>query len=130
MPIVERTTVRIVWLGGILLLALAAFCLYERFTIGLRVAFAEEQTKVFDEMRAKTEAADPEEGLQFLEYAVSYYPSGTKQIAGSRLDTIVERARRSAVREMVATLRKKTGQNFGDDPRAWLDRRGRLRGSK
>jgi hypothetical protein len=122
-----RRPVWVVWLGGILLVAISAFCLFERFRIGLRVAFAEEQTAIFDEMRAKIETANPENGIEFLEYAVSYFPTGTKQIMGSRLDQIVERERRSAVREMIATLRKKTGQDFGDDPQAWLNHRSSLK---
>jgi hypothetical protein len=68
--------------------------------------------------------------VELLEYVVSYYPSGTKQTAGSRLDKIVERARQSTIREMISALRKRSGQDFGDDPQAWLRQAGRLKKTK
>jgi hypothetical protein len=55
-----------------------------------------------------------------LDYVVGYDPSGTKQAAGSPLDLMVERSRHAAVARIVAALRKKTGQDYGDDPRAWI----------
>jgi hypothetical protein len=66
---------------------------------------------------AESESAD----VGYLEYALSYYPSGTKQTEGSALDRVVERARQSAVREIIAILRFKTGKDFGGDPRRWID---------
>ena len=59
--------------------------------------------------------------VSYLEYALWYYPSGTKQTKSSRLDRVVERARRCAVREIIAILRSRTGRDFGDDPRRWID---------
>jgi hypothetical protein len=34
---------------------------------------------------------------------------------------VVERAREGAVREMIAVLRTRTGKEFGDDPRRWIE---------
>jgi hypothetical protein len=59
--------------------------------------------------------------VSFLEYAPRYYPSGTKQTKGSRLDRLLERARQCAVREIIAILRSRTGEDFGDDPRRWTE---------
>ena len=87
----------------------------------LRIAFAEDQTTIFDDMRESAAASEPSKAAGYLRYAVEYYPSGTKQVAGSHLDTIVERARRNAVREIIADLRARTGQEHGDHPRAWIE---------
>ncbi len=87
----------------------------------VRIALADEQTAIFDDMRVKAEPADAAKALDYLEYALRYYPSGTKQTEGSQLDRIVERARQNALREIIAGLRVKTGKNLGDDPQRWLD---------
>ena len=87
----------------------------------VRIAFADEQTAIFDDMRVKAERADAAEALDYLEYTLRYYPSGTKQIGGSQLDRIVERARQNALREIIAALRARTGKDLGDDPQHWLD---------
>jgi hypothetical protein len=72
-------------------------------------------------MRVKAAQSDPSEAVPYLVYALSYYPSGSKQVKGSRLDRIVERARDNAVSAIIADLRKRTGQDFGDNPQRWID---------
>jgi hypothetical protein len=56
------------------------------------------------------------------EYAVGYYPSGTKQIQGSTLDLLVERVRGCVAREIIANLRARTGQDLCEDPESWIKR--------
>ena len=65
---------------------------------------------------------DVVEGVQALEYTVRYYPSGTKHVSGTRLDVIVAMSRRDAVRDIICTLRHKSGEDFGDDPRIWIEK--------
>jgi hypothetical protein len=72
-------------------------------------------------MREEGIKEEPSECISNLEYIINYYPSGTKQIEGHRLDQIVETARAGAVREVISYLREKTGKDFGDDPQVWLD---------
>ncbi len=96
-------------------------CYYDQVPLMFRVACAEEQTQIFDQMRTQALQSNPAEAVEYLEYAVSYYPSGTKQVPGSRLDGIVERARQSAIREIIANLRAKTGRDYGDDPNRWIN---------
>jgi hypothetical protein len=87
----------------------------------IHVVFAYDQTGIFEEMRDKClRATDPSEGAYCLEYTMDYYPSGSKQEKGSWLDHIVERARRSAIREMIAHLRTLTGLDLGNDPAVWI----------
>ncbi len=90
------------------------FCLFHQVMTHVQIAFADEQTAIFEQMRRRT-AESPSVDVGFLEYALSYYPSGTKQAEGSALDRIVERARQSAVREIITSLRDRTDKDFGDD---------------
>jgi hypothetical protein len=88
----------------------------------IHVAFASEQTQIFDEMRTKALQSDPAGAAGCLEYVVNYYPSGTKQETGSRLDAMVERDRTQAIRDIVSHLRAKTGQDLGETPDAWIQK--------
>jgi hypothetical protein len=113
-----------VWFLGIctgLLLVLLGIVTFNYLERTLRLAFADDQTEIFEEMRIKASQAEPSKAVQYLDYAASYYPSGSKQVPGSRLDRVVERARRSAVREIIADLRARTGEDFGDDPQRWIE---------
>jgi hypothetical protein len=123
-------TPRIVFLmivGGLLPIALIGYLLFENFEDHLRVSFAEEQTRIFETMRQEAETSQPEKGAECLEYVLAYYPSGSKQVQGSKLDTIVERARSQSARAIIGILRKKTGKDFGRDPKRWIEE---LRGSR
>jgi hypothetical protein len=106
----------------LLVLGLAAKLLWDAAQLQLRVAFAEEQTGIFDSMRTQALSSDVTGAAGSLEYAVRYYPSGTKQVTGSRLDRVVERARAAAVRAIIAHLRTKTGEDLGDDPEKWIQK--------
>jgi hypothetical protein len=103
-----------------LALALAGKLFWDAALLQVRVEFASEQIGIFQDMRAQALSADATGAARSLEYAVSYYPSGTKQSAGSRLDGIVELARADAVRAIIAHLRAKTGEDLGDDPETWI----------
>jgi hypothetical protein len=105
---------------AILLAGLSVWLLWELSWLRVHLAFATEQTEIFQEMRARALRSDVAEAAGCLQYAVHYYPSGTKQEAGSRLDGIVERERARAVHDILAYLRSKTGQDLGDDPEIWI----------
>jgi hypothetical protein len=45
----------------------------------IRVAWASEQTKIFDEMRTSARESDSAHAAGCLAYVVGYYPSGSKQ---------------------------------------------------
>ncbi len=112
------------WIWPTACAALACFTVYMFVMYGflsVHVAFAHEQVEIFDDMRAKAlETSDVSRAVGALEYAINYYPSGTKQETGSELDDIVERARRYAVEDIVAHLRLIAPEVLGDDPEAWL----------
>jgi hypothetical protein len=88
--------------------------------LSVQVAWASDQIEIIEEMREQALQGKAGKAASCLAYAVSYHPSGTKQQTGSRLDRIVEQARASAVRDIVAHLRRVTGEDLGDDPEAWI----------
>ena len=104
-----------------LLLVISVLLAFNYGSLKLRVAFAHGQIDVFDSMRSKAMNGTPAQAAGYLEYAANYYPSGTKQVPGSRLDVIVETARSNAVREIIGYLRQKTGKDFGDEAQKWIE---------
>ena len=87
----------------------------------VRTAFAEDQVSIIYEARQKAfEATTPTQAVGFLEYAIDYYPSGTKQTQNSRLDRLVELVRSNVVSDIITDLKKKTGQDFGNEPTNWF----------
>jgi hypothetical protein len=109
------------WIITLLLGTLLVVSLIDYAVTRLHIAFADDQTAIFEQMRrqvAESNSAD----VQCLQYVVTYYPSGTKQTTGTPLDRVVERARQSAIREIIATLRIRTGKDFGDNPKRWIER--------
>jgi hypothetical protein len=86
----------------------------------MRVCFAEDQTRIFEEMRSKALTSDNSEAVHCLQYVIDYYPTGTKQISGSPLDQTVERARVRATADIIAHLRTSTGKDLGSSPEPWI----------
>jgi hypothetical protein len=123
-----KTTTKVLLLLIIVLTGLSAWLSVRSAITWVRIAFAEDQTRIFEAMRQKAsdslteEPPDVREATGCLEYAYHYYPSGTKQVKGSRLDVVVERARKSCVREIIQMLRASTGQDLGDSPDPWIER--------
>ena len=103
-----------------LLAFLCATLFIEHTVTKLTVAFVSEQVHTFDEMLDKALHSDASGAAGCLEYVVGYYPSGTKQAPGSRLDRLVESARLQSVREIVAYLLSKTSKDLGTDPEPWI----------
>src|SRR3954467_12199315 len=103
-----------------ILAALLVKCCADHASLSLRVAAADEQIEVFGEMRTKAIQGEATQAVDYLEYTVNYYPSGIKQIQGSRLDRSVERARQDTIQQIIANLRMKTGKEFGGDPMVWI----------
>lgn len=118
-PAYKRLTISL----GVACVGLLVLCVSLSWSHGwltIRVAWASEQTKIFEEMRTRALKSDPADAAGYLEYVVGYYPSGSKQETGSQLDRIVERERALAVRDIVAYLRTKTGEDLGERPDVWI----------
>jgi len=80
---------------------------------------------MFEECRSQAlQSSDPKKIAGFIQAAIIYYPSGTKQSTGSHVDRMVERSRQLAIDDMIARLRIVTGGDLGKDPQSWIDRYG------
>lgn len=77
----------------------SAVLMYRVTELKVRAAFAEEQIAIFYDM--VSQARENPKGAQGArDYTANYYPSGTKQVAGSALDRIVEQSRAFALAEI------------------------------
>lgn len=106
----------------LLSLGVAIFFFSKHAILSVRTVLATEQISIFSEMRAKALKADEHTAASCLQYVVGYYPSGTKQVPGSRLDRLVEQQRASVVKDIVAHLRSQTGQDLGEAPEMWIQK--------
>jgi hypothetical protein len=102
---------------SIVLIVATIFLFVGYSSLTLRLMMASDQVRIFEELRVRALQSNPSEAAGYLDYIKSYYPSGTKQVAGSRLDRLVEQARSSAVREIAASLRSKGGEDHGSSSR-------------
>lgn len=124
-PVLKRFTIALGVLFAVLLVG-SGYLLWRYGHLQLQAAFAEEQTRIFEEMRTQAlQSAAPHSIAGSLEYVVTYYPSGTKQSVESRLDRVVERHRTAAVRDIIAHLRRTTGEDLGEAPEPWIQKYGR-----
>jgi len=117
---VKALNFRLTLVIGFLLVA-AGIATYEYGKLRLQLTMANEQVKIFESMRLKALAASPKEAAECLQYVQNYYPSGNKQVAGSRLDQLVEASRASVMREILDHLRSRTGRDVGSDPSKWIE---------
>jgi hypothetical protein len=104
-----------------LFLIWAVWASIDHTILKIRAAMASEQTSIFAQMRADALAGDVARAVECLDYTVHYYPSGTKQIPGSSLDLMVERARSEAAAAIIDHLRRVTGLDLGDEPQPWIE---------
>ncbi len=106
------------------LLVLCGMMFWELAELKIRMIMAREQAGYSEDMRLMAFKGDPYKATDYLNGAVQYYPSGTKQITGSHLDFLVEQIRANAVREIIADLKTKTGEDLGEEPDAWIRKYG------
>ncbi len=115
----RRTAILTVLLS--LATASLAYMAFHSLVLSVQTSFANEQTEIYYEMLENSRDAEPEDIVGYLDYTVGYYPSGTKQTAGSALDRTVERVRADVVARIIAILRERTGEDLGDDPKDWIE---------
>ena len=93
---------------------------WELFKIKYAVASAVDQIEIYDSMALQSNNATVEDIISHLELTVKYYPTGTKQKTGSRLDKIVENNRAKSIEKIIEILKTKTKDNLGSDPEIWI----------
>ena len=119
---IKRLAVVLLAFCGVLFVG-SGFLFWSYGYLSLRVAFADDQTQIFDEMRTQAlQSTAPPDIARSLEYVVNYYASGTKQLAGSELDRVVERHHTAVVRDIIEHLRRTTGQDLGESPEPWIQK--------
>lgn len=106
----------------VVLIVLYSFLFWKHGWLSIRVAWADDQTRIFEEMRVKALQRDAVGAADCLQYVVDYYPSGSKQETGSQLDRMVESERAWAARDIIAYLRTKTGEDLGENTEAWIQK--------
>src|SRR5438874_12170728 len=89
----------------IALMTVAGYLLCAHAVTSIKTSFADGQTEIFEQMSRQAVEGDVSAARECLRYVTWYYPSGTKQSRGSKLDRVVERCRAFAVREIIAQLR-------------------------
>lgn len=96
---------------------------YRYFKLSLQTVFAEEQIKIFFLLEKEIFSSDinVNTALKF-EAIINYYPSGTKQEKGSRLDSLVENTRKNIIADIIVFLKNKTGKDFGKNPQIWIEK--------
>ncbi|TWT30312.1 hypothetical protein KOR34_48700 [Posidoniimonas corsicana] len=66
----------------------------------IHLVYAHEQIEIFHEMVERSRSLGSQGSAGKIEYVQHYYPSGTKQAAGSQIDRIVEACREFAIDEI------------------------------
>jgi len=111
-------------LCGVLLVG-CGYLIWSYGLLSLQAGFADEQTRGFESQRARAlQSTAPPEIAGCLKTVVFHYVSGTKQRTGSPLDGVVERHRTAVVRDIIAHLRRTTGQDLGESPEPWIKKYG------
>ncbi len=118
---VKRAWISVPKILCIILAATLAWVFYVYAALHIRVSLAYEYITEFEQMRTEAiETSDVGEAVGKLRHTIRFYPSGSTQFPGSKVDRIVETARSHAVRDIVAHLRKIAPKDLGDDSDGWL----------
>lgn len=86
----------LVLVSGLLVIILVIVAI-SHVKLRIHVVLAREQVEVFETLRRRADASDSRDTLDLQRAIREYYPSGTKQVTGSDLDSIVERFRALAI---------------------------------
>ena len=85
-----------------------SYLAWRNFAYEMRLRFAAEQIRTIIDLKTTAiQSSTPDKYLQALR---NYYPSGTKQVEGSKLDFIVETVRTNAIHEIM-TARARTSND-------------------
>ena len=92
------------------LCAMSAKLCWDYALISLHVEFARDQVEIFSEALERAERSDSVAAMMAeRDYISTYYPSGTKQERGSKLDLIVERFRAACLRQIEKRIQDAKG---------------------
>ena len=106
---------------GVLLCALLVLHLRTRFELNTTksdIRFARGLVRTFQNYRSVALAGNADQAANALELLRE--PPGPEPFQNAIAD-FVERERGRAVADVIAYLRVKTGENYGDDPEKWVE---------
>jgi hypothetical protein len=108
---------------GIIIVALAVEALY-LFLVVAKLQATEIHTakavKAFSDAQEAACKSDPTQAVRELEYLLAWTPVYYR--SNSSHAFIIDHSRANALSNVLSYLRKKTGEDFGDDPHAWIQR--------
>ena len=105
-------------------LFLLVLVLWEHVPLSVGTSYALGSVEEFEVEVRSSMSGSPDVLLITLQGIVNNYPSGSRLSKNSKPDMIVEAARRTAELAIIAELRCKTGKDFGDDPKQWIEKLG------
>jgi hypothetical protein len=108
----------------VVLLFLLILVLWEFVPLLVGTSYAVGSVEDFEAEVRSSMNGSPDVLLLTLQSIVSNYPSGSRLPKNSKPDMIVEAARRTAEMAIISELRRKTGKDFGSDPKEWIDKLG------
>ena len=79
------------------------------------------EVRDIDKVRDWALQAEPKKAVEYLDMLDQSPPREWTARRGN-LGRVIEIERASAIREVVAYLRKKTGEDLGDDPKKWIEK--------
>ncbi len=114
---------RVVIVSGIVIAGLLALAWQLAMKAAILQADARDAwSAIVDYGRSRDAAirSDPREAVQMLEIIATLPPRRTNH--SSPILRMVERERDRDVRDVIEYLRKKTGEDLGDDPAKWIEK--------
>ncbi len=103
-----------------LLLVFSGWISVTHFWLQAQVAFSCEQSRDIEEMRKRAVEADTPDAAEILRYVSNDSPSESELKKFTGVARIVERQRAMVIREIIAALRSKTGEDLGELPGPWI----------
>ena len=82
------------------------------------------EVRDIDKVRDWALQADTQKAVDYLDMLDQSPPREWTARIGN-LGRVIEIERASAIREVIAYLRKKTGEDLGDDPQKWIEKYGK-----
>ena len=79
------------------------------------------EVRDLDKCRDWALQAEPQKAVEYLDMLDQSPPKSWTAHRGN-LGRVIEIERASAIREIIAYLRKKTGEDLGDDPKKWIQK--------
>jgi hypothetical protein len=106
---------------GLLLTFAVGYVFYDNFETQLRIQEADRKANSVAWAPHAVEYGDADKGVKVLEDLLADDDPRFENLCGLSLDRILKRARLTSAHDVIVALRKKTGKDYGDDPKRWIE---------